>query len=125
MLGRGSGESDQPDHIEQWGLFDVTTNAAALNTSTNAQVMIDAFNDLGTGSSYGSFDVDVETTGNPARLSEVLSFPLNAAALSDINASAGGYFSIGGKWLSISAGNDNSFASGVQWTCAAKSNSNP
>jgi hypothetical protein len=119
MLGRGLGDSDQPDDVEQWGLFDVSTNAQLLNTSQNAQVLIDAFNDLGTGTSYGSYAVKTDV-GDPIIAREVLSFPLNAAGLSAINASAGDYFSMGGKLLSITGWNDYSFGGGVPWAGVAK-----
>ena len=79
---------------ETYGLFDVSTDAAILNNmiGPNAQI----YNDLGTGLSYGEYVVSAE--GSP---DDILSFELNSSAVSDINASAGGWFSIGGSLLSI------------------------
>lgn len=70
------------------GLFDVSTNAIILNTLGAANAAV--FADLGTGNSYGTFVVG---TGDPA---DILGFSLNAAAITDINAAIGGFFSIGG-----------------------------
>lgn len=71
------------------GFFDVSTPAATLNNNEGTSAAI--FDDLGTGKSYGTFDVS--TRGNS---SGILSFTLNSAAIADINAAAGGFFSIGG-----------------------------
>lgn len=70
-------------------LFDVSTSAVAL---AQRQIIDNAiYNDLGTGTSYGSFLAI-------AGLSEdIMSFTLNAAALIDINATLGSFFSIGGQ----------------------------
>ncbi len=84
------------DMTETLGLFDVSTSAGTLNALGPANAAI--FNDLGTGTSYGAFDVS--TAGNPA---DILSFPLNSAAVADINAAAGGFFSIGGSLTSLNA----------------------
>lgn len=72
-------------------LFDVSTSAASLITTRLGISNLGIFNDLGSGNSYGSFVV----AGGAS--TDVLSFVLNTAALTDINASLGlGYFSIGG-----------------------------
>lgn len=80
---------DQPTALTL-GLFEVSTPASTLiTTRTNIQ---DAaiFADLGSGDSYGSFNVA------PGSSNDILSFTLNEAALSRINAAVGsGYFSIG------------------------------
>jgi Tol biopolymer transport system component len=82
-----------PDPSETLGLFDVSTDARTLNNNVGVSAAI--FEDLGTGTSYGT--VEVSRSGEPA---DVLSVPLNAAAVADINAAAGGFFSIGGRLLS-------------------------
>ncbi len=71
------------------GFFDVSTPAATLNNNQDTNTAI--FDDLGTGQSYGTFDVS--TSGSETG---ILSFTLNATAIADINAAAGGFFSIGG-----------------------------
>jgi hypothetical protein len=95
------------DPTETLGLFDVTTPANILNNNqgTNANI----FADLGTGTSYGEFEVNT-SSGSPE---DILSFMLNQAAIADIQSRAGqtglnGFFSIGGALLSISrtAGNE-------------------
>lgn len=72
-----------------YSLFDVSTDPVTLNNNTGTSATI--FEDLGTGTSYGSFVV--AGAGLPT---DVLSFALNAAALADIAGAAGGFFSIGG-----------------------------
>lgn len=68
-------------------LWDVHTSASDL---AQRQVVDSAiWNDLGTGSNYGSF-----TAGTGAS-TDLMSFDLNAAALIDINAGLGSFFSIG------------------------------
>lgn len=67
--------------------FDVSTTAQDLAQRNTVSAAI--FDDLGTGSSYGTF---TPASGNST---DVLSFVLNSAALSDITASLGGYFSVG------------------------------
>jgi dipeptidyl aminopeptidase/acylaminoacyl peptidase len=84
------------DPSETLGLFDVSTGARTLNRNNGASAAI--FEDLGTGTSYGTFEVS-----GSAEPSDVLSLPLNAAALADINAAAGGFFSMGGRLLSAEA----------------------
>jgi hypothetical protein len=81
--------SNSLDPTETYELFDVSTDAATLNAFGPANAAI--FNDLGTGNSYGAFVVDIGA--NPA---DLLSFPLNNTAVNDINAAAGGFFSLGG-----------------------------
>jgi hypothetical protein len=71
-----------------YSLFDVSTPAATLNANVGASQTI--FNDLGSGSNFGSFPV---AQGSEA---DVLSFPLNAAGVAAFNAARGGFFSIGG-----------------------------
>jgi hypothetical protein len=74
-----------------YDLFDVSTNAATLNNNSGTSASI--FNDLGSGTMYGS---DV-LTGDPTSPFDI---PLNANAVNDMNAAvipgALVYFSIGG-----------------------------
>ncbi|BAY62588.1 YD repeat protein [Calothrix brevissima NIES-22] len=88
------------DPTETLGLFDVSTDAATLNNriGTNAAI----FEDLGTGSSYGTFDVS--TSGNSQ---DILEFELNADAITAINDGTGGFFSIGLSILSLNPNNLN------------------
>jgi hypothetical protein len=81
---------------ETFGLSDVSTDAVTLNNNVGTSASI--YNDLGSGVSYGEFEIlsDGLTT-------DVLSFNLNAAAIGDINAAKGGWFSIGGALLSPSS----------------------
>ena len=81
-------DSDQ----ETLGLFDVSTNAITLNTTTGVSSII--FDDLGSGNSYGEMVI----TSNGLS-SDIVSAELNVQAISDINASLGGWFSIGGSLL--------------------------
>jgi hypothetical protein len=72
-----------------FSLFDVSTPAGTLNANDgNSQAI---FDDLGSGTSFGS--VPVATGG----FADVLSFPLNAAGVAAYNAARGGFFSIGGR----------------------------
>jgi hypothetical protein len=70
-----------------YSLFDVSTDAATLNANDGTSAAI--FNDLGSGDMYASINVLVSP-------SDPFDIALNAAAIADINASAGGLFSIGG-----------------------------
>ncbi|MDC0937224.1 hypothetical protein OAS39_13145 [Pirellulales bacterium] len=78
--------------------FDVSTDAATLNNNTGTSVAI--YDDLGTGTSYGQFEVS-----NIGSSFELLHFHLNAAAVADINGASGGFFSIGGS-LTTNDGDD-------------------
>jgi hypothetical protein len=72
-----------------YSLFDVTTPAATLNDNDLFSTAI--YNDLGSGTKFGSFLV---VQGAAA---DVLSFELNAAGVAAFNAARGGFFSIGGS----------------------------
>jgi hypothetical protein len=91
---QASGVTLQLTRFEQTGpltyrLFDVTTPAPTLNANQGASPAI--FMDLGSGTSFGSFDVqDGGTT-------DVLSFPLDREGVAAFNAARGGFFSIGGQ----------------------------
>ena len=76
------------------GLFDVSTPASTLITTRQGLINPTVFADLGSGNGYGSFVV------NNGLSTDILSFSLNANALTDINAVVGsGYFSIGAALL--------------------------
>ena len=79
---------------ETLGFFDVLIDAETLNYNTYISAAI--YEDLGTGVSYGEFEV--LSTGLST---DLLIFELNSAAIADINASAGGWFSIGSSLLSL------------------------
>jgi len=79
---------------ETIGLFEVSTSPADLHVHKQTSASI--FLDLGSGRSYGTSVVS--SGGQP---NDVLSFPLNADAVSDINAAHGGFFSIGGALLTL------------------------
>ena len=78
---------------ETLGLFDVSTDAVTLNNNVGTNESV--YNDLGTGVSYGEFEILREELST-----DVLSFNLNAEAIFDINAAMGGWFSVGGSLLS-------------------------
>jgi hypothetical protein len=77
-------------------LSDVSTDAATLNHNDGVSAAI--FDDLGGGTSYGSFSIDIVPFVTEVTL------PLNVAALMDIQAAAGGFFSVGGKLNDIKPG---------------------
>jgi hypothetical protein len=72
-----------------YNLWDVSTAAATLNNNVGPSQT--TFDDLGSGTSFGSFQVadGAET--------DVLSFPLNPAGVAAFNAARGGFFSVGGQ----------------------------
>ncbi len=88
---RGGGEA-----TETLGLYAVATAAPRLNHNEGPNRAI--FRDLGTGQSYGRFAVATRSPNPYVYLS------LNHAAVADINAARGRFFSIGGSLLT--AGGD-------------------
>ncbi len=70
-----------------YSLWDVSTAAATVNANDGTSAAI--YTDLGSGVNYAAGVLGA----NPASPYDVV---LNAAAIADINAAAGGYFSIGG-----------------------------
>ena len=84
---------DSTAESEIFGLFDVLTDAITLNNNVGTSASI--YDDLGSGASYGEFEIFSEGLET-----DVLTFELNAAAIADINAGKGGWFSIGGALMS-------------------------
>jgi len=71
-------------------LYDVSTPISSLLASSTTDVGI--YNDLGSGTSYGSIAVDTMDANT------IISISLNSAALTDITNSFGGNFALGG-WV--------------------------
>lgn len=84
--------------VEALELFDVSTDPATLNENNGMNAAI--LSDLGSGTSYGAFDVPGGGVST-----NVLEFVLNGGALADIESAAGGFFSVGGV-LTSDNGND-------------------
>lgn len=76
-------------------LFDVSTETQALNFNEGLSAAI--FSDLGTGVSYGTFRLFRSTDREVD-----LELQLTADAIADINAAAGGFFSIGAALQTLS-----------------------
>jgi hypothetical protein len=91
VLRRYRGEGD---FTETLGLFDVRTAAKRLNNNDGVDVRI--YRDLGSGTGYGRYVLPTHGAGTKA-----VRLRLNAAAIADLNAARGGFFSIGGEVLSI------------------------
>ncbi len=82
--------------------YDVTTNLADL---INGLGGLPAYDDLGSGTVYASYDAsnaDNET---------IIVIDLNAAAVADANAAAGGLWGIGGAITTLNGGNEFLFGS--------------
>ena len=102
VLRRYQGEGD---FTETLGLFDVRTAADKLNNNRGPNVRI--YRDRGSGSEYGRYVLPTDGAGTQA-----VRLRLNAAAVADVNAARGGFFSIGGKLLSINKPPANQFLFG-------------
>ena len=85
------------DPTETFEVFDVVTPVPELVAGGDGRV--DIFEDLGTGSSYGSRVVSADDNGT------VVSIDLNQDAIDDIRAASGGQFATGGA-LTTLVGND-------------------
>jgi hypothetical protein len=100
------------DPVETLTLYDVSTDPAILNSNEGVSQTI--FDDLGSGTVYGSFDVAVP---GPPR-SQWL-FELNDAGVAAINAAAGGWFSVGGRLVTSEGAGEYLFGGtsgdGKQW----------
>lgn len=90
----GSGQGNETgapyqssDPFEDILLYDVSTDASTL---ASASPGIGAFEDLGTGSTYGTLRVAADDAG------EYIEAVLNAQAITDLNAAIGGSWSVGG-----------------------------
>jgi hypothetical protein len=83
------------DALERMVFSDVTTPYQRLNTREGVDQ--DIFRDLGTGTQYGAVEILKAETG-------VYTVWLNEAALADITAKAGSYFSVGGECTTCQAG---------------------
>jgi hypothetical protein len=94
---------NSPNPSETLGLWGVTTSAAVLNNNSSANGSI--FDDLGAGTSYGTFVVP-QWGDTDAQQSVRQIFVLNTNAVNAINAAAGGFFSIGGALQGIDFGSD-------------------
>jgi hypothetical protein len=92
-----------PDPTETLGIFDVSTPLTALQATGSGQTAI--YNDLGSGTSYGSQTVSAASNG------QLIAIPLNAAAVSALNAARGTRTAVGGALTSIS-GTANQFVFG-------------
>jgi hypothetical protein len=92
QLTRAEGFSELGRITQRYTLMDATTDPTVLNATVGTSW--DIFEELGSGQSYGSFDVTVSGDA-----SELLSFSLNTIGLADLNAAVDAgddYFSIGG-----------------------------
>jgi hypothetical protein len=98
-------DGSSPDAFEMLGLFEVTTDAAALNANNGDVAAI--FADLGDGTSFGTFDIP--TLGDRGA---IVSLPLNADGVAAINRSRGHFFSIGGRILTLGTSTPNEFLFG-------------
>ncbi|MEM7401807.1 MAG: VPLPA-CTERM sorting domain-containing protein [Pseudomonadota bacterium] len=87
------------DPTESLSLFDVSSSTSDLRSNSLSPAMTDAiFNDLGTGTEFGSF---VATEASNNTIEEII---LNAAAIASLNAAAGGEWAIGGALTSFADG---------------------
>ena len=99
------GGSESPDSVETLGLFDVSTDANTL--STRGVVDLGIYDDLGSGASYGTLDITVGQSRDT-----ILQIPLSPAALADVNASLGSFFSVGATLLTLGQTQVNEFVFG-------------
>jgi hypothetical protein len=83
------------DSSETFALFDVSTSVAALTGGTGG---LAAFADLGSGTSYGSVDVDYP---NGSSQTNPVDVSLNAAGLAYLNANLGGIVAFGGALTTL------------------------
>jgi hypothetical protein len=84
------------DPTETYAVFDVSTPIASLGATASGQTGI--FNDLGTGTGFGSQSVSAADNG------KVVSVSLNADGVAALNAARGGLAALGGAVTSISGG---------------------
>jgi hypothetical protein len=91
--------ADGTDATETLDLYDVHTPARKLNNNGRRDSRV--YRDLGTGTRYGRFRVATQNVDPRS----VVGFWLNHAALSNINAASGRYFSVGGRVTSTKRSN--------------------
>ena len=104
LVTRGSGTNPNNQNTLSVDLRDVSTTAAELTDTSNTTLRAQIYDDLGTGTTYGQFDVS--GAGNA---SDVIEFDLNAAGINAIqNGIGNGYFSIGAS-IANSDGDDTLF----------------
>ncbi len=85
-----------PDASETLGIFDYSGSIASLVGGTGG---VTAFNDLGTGTSFGS--LSLPTTSFSGTGNATINF--NAAGIAALNAALGGQFAVGGALTTISS----------------------
>lgn len=91
-LQRYFGQSNLGNVTQSYSLYDVSTDAAVLNFNEGTNSAI--FNDLGSGTNYGNYNVTVAGSDT-----EILNFLLNSSAISDLNNAIlanSDFFSVGG-----------------------------
>ncbi len=87
-----------PDPTETYTMYDVSTPIPQLRANGSGQVGI--FNDLGSGTEYGSQTVSSADNGR------IVTIDLNAAAIAYLNAARGGLAALGGALTTLSGGAD-------------------
>jgi hypothetical protein len=92
------------DETETLRLSDVSTDAGTLNFNTGRNPAI--FRDLGTGAVYGEYVISREQDN------VTLDLKLNQRAIRDLNRARGGFFSIGGRVISLSGAGSDEFIFG-------------
>ena len=85
---------DSNDPFETWSLWDVAT---PIDTITSGSAGVAGFNDLGSGTSYGSVNVTASDMGSYVEVD------LNAAALASMN-SASDMWALGGSITTLTLG---------------------
>jgi PEP-CTERM motif len=103
-LANPSGGYTSLDATENYALFDVSTSPATLALGGSGLVGI--FNDLGTGTSFGSRTVSAADNNTTVLTA------FNAAGLSALNAAIGGSFALGGAVTTLTLGGPTEFIFG-------------
>ncbi len=85
------------DAFETYVNYDVTTNLTGL---INGLGGVSAYIDLGSGTVYASYDASKSDNGT------IIVIDLNAAAVADANAAAGGRWGIGGAITTLNGGDE-------------------
>jgi len=85
------------DAVETYVNYDVTTNLTDL---INGLGGVAAYDDLGSGTVYASYDASNSDNAT------IIVIDLNAAAVADANAAAGGLWGIGGAITTLNGGNE-------------------